>query len=138
MKKITIFICIFLLILTISINSYAKYIMERTLDVANIKIDLTKPKINFLSAITNNEGYNNYANRTHTVTVKLLAIEENLKEEYFLENVVWLLDNEEIKEIDERVHSSHYRDTINYEITLKDIKGNGKLKIKIPKRYNYR
>ena len=138
MKKITIFICIFLLILTISINSYAKYIMERTLDVANIKIDLTKPKINFLSATTNNEGYNNYVNRTHTVTVKLLAIEENLKEEYFLENVVWLLDNEEIKEIDERVNSSRYRDTINYEITLKDIKGNGKLKIKIPKRYNYR
>ena len=138
MKKITIFICIFLLILTISINSYAKYIMERTLDVANIKIDLTKPKINFLSATTNNEGYNNYAKTTHTVTVKLLAIEENLKEEYFLENVVWLLDNEEIKEIDERVNSSRYRDTINYEITLKDIKGNGKLKIKIPKRYNYR
>lgn len=138
MKKLKIFICVFLLILTISINCYAKYVIERRLNVANIRIDLTKPEIRFLSATSNNEGYNNYANKTHTVTVKLLAIEENLKEEYLFENVVWLVDDEEVKGIDDNAHSSHYRDTINYEITLNDITGNGKLKVKIPKRYNYR
>ena len=133
MKKITIFICVFLLILTISINCYAKYIMEKTLDVANIKIDVKKPEISFLGATTNNEGYNNYANKTHTVVIKLSAVEENLKDNKLWKDVKFLLDNESATKIKASVHSSYYRDTISYEITLNNITGNGRLKIKIPK-----
>ena len=107
--------------------------MEKTLDVANIKIDVKKPEISFLSATTNNEGYNNYANKTHTVVIKLSAVEENLKDNKLWKDVKFLLDNESATKIKASVHSSYYRDTISYEITLNNITGNGRLKIKIPK-----
>ena len=90
--------------------------MEKTLDVANIKIDVKKPEISFLGATTNNEGYNNYANKTHTVVIKLSAVEENLKDNKLWKDVKFLLDNESATKIKASVHSSYYRDTISYEI----------------------
>ena len=62
MKKVINFISIFIIIVIISINSYAKYVIETELVLAYILVDETKPKIEFISATTNNEGYNNYAN----------------------------------------------------------------------------
>lgn len=138
MRKISILMFIFFTILNININCYAKYISEKQLYIANINIDVTKPKINFISAISDNEGYNKYANKEHTVTIKLSVIEKNLKEDNFREKTIWLVGNEEAKEIKTSIYSSHYKDTIKYELTLNNLIGNGKLKIKIPKRYNYR
>ena len=95
MKKVITFISTFIIIVIISINSYAKYVIETEIVVAYILVDETKPKIEFISATTNNEGYNNYANSSHIITVKLLATEKNLEENNFLEKTVWMIDNNE-------------------------------------------
>lgn len=132
MKKVITFISTFIIIVIISINSYAKYVIETEIVVAYILVDETKPKIEFISATTNNEGYNNYANSSHIITVKLLATEKNLEENNFLEKTVWMIDNNEASKSRMDVHSSHYNDTMSYEIDLYGVKGNGKLILKIP------
>ena len=131
MKKIIAFLFMFFIITTICINSYAKYVFERSLMVSDIKIDETKPKIEFISATSDNEGYNNYANQTHTVTVKLVATEKNLEENNFTKKSIWMVGDKEISNI-KKVHSSHYRNTLSIEATLSGIKGDGKLILKIP------
>ena len=65
---------IFLAIICININIYAKYIFDATYTIANIDIDRNPPKIELVSLENTNTGYEKYANQTHTITAKIKVI----------------------------------------------------------------
>lgn len=135
MKKIKTKIYISLLILNVilTICSFvnAKYIFENQFTIANINIDRTKPIIKIIDIQNSNTGYENYANKTHTIKIKLEIKEKNIKQIN--------MDTEHIKvKINEK-----YINTANikmekidnnkeiYQIELKNLNENGKLTIEI-------
>ena len=134
LKKILLLIIIFITV--ISMNSFVqgKYIFEYTSTVAKIDIDRNPPKIELISISNTNTGYEKYANKTHTITVKVKVIEKNIKENLFNKNtIIANIENTrvnpeqlEIKEIEKT------SDSIVYDIILKQLNGNGDLVIKIP------
>lgn len=135
--KIKSFLVIFLILLLISINSIsnAKYIFDFEFDVADLNIDRTKPKIEYISVYNNNLGYEKYANKTHIIKVNVKVTEKNIGQD--------ILENDEIKlkVNDKFVNNSEIVvklieknvDSYIYEITLKNLTGNGLLDIVIEK-----
>lgn len=135
--KIKSFLVIFLILLLISINSIsnAKYIFDFEFDVADLNIDRTKPKIEYISVYNNNLGYEKYANKTHIIKVNVKVTEKNIGQD--------ILENDEIKlkVNDKFVNNSEIvvklieknADSYIYEITLKNLTGNGLLDIVIEK-----
>ena len=108
MKKIITFLFVFLISIFICINSYAKYVIENTSLVANINIDGEIPKIEFLSVSNTNEGYNKYANKTHTIIVEFRIKEKNIKKnnieagiKFFLDDIQFNPSGKEIKKKEE-------------------------------------
>ena len=81
LKKIIISLCLFFILASLSINSYAKYMIEDIKIVANINIDGEIPKIEFINIENTNKKYNKYANRTHTITIEIGINEKNIKED---------------------------------------------------------
>ena len=79
MKKIVTLLCVFFVITFLSVNSYAKYVIENTNLVANINIDATPPKIELIYVTNSNENNNKYANKTHTIVVQFRVVERNVK-----------------------------------------------------------
>ena len=84
MKKIKtkIYISLLILIVILTICSFvnAKYIFENQFTIANINIDRTKPIIKIIDIQNSNTGYENYANKTHTIKIKLEIKEKNIKQ----------------------------------------------------------
>ncbi len=117
----------------IFINSIvnAKYIIENQFEIANLNIDRTKPKIELISIDNTNSEYKNYANKNHTITIKLKIIEENIKSINFdKEHIKSKLDNNYIN--GDSMNLEKIEDRQNekiYEIKISNISGNGNLKI---------
>ena len=132
MKKLIVFLCIFLTIGLLCISSYAKYVIENTSLVANINIDGEIPKIEFLSVKNSNEKYNKYANKTHTITIELRVKERNIKKDNTKANIKFLLDDTEFRPRTWELSRRKSGEYVYYKITLYEISGNGKLIIKIP------
>lgn len=134
MKKKIVFLFIIIGIIMITPNIYAKYIIEYTNTVAKINVDMILPKIELISIKNTNTSYENYANRTHTITAKIKVEENHIKENNFNKNHIKILVNNkentpngyEIKEL------SRQNNIIYYQIQLNGILGDGDLKIKIP------
>lgn len=128
------FIGIFILI-SINTISSAKYIIENTIDVANMNIDRTKPKIELIEIQNTNTNYPKYANKTHTISFKIKVTEKNIKENNFVKdffgfklyenNINIAEDNFSIKEIESTNEGKIYK------IDIKGIIGNGKLSMQI-------
>ena len=124
------FLGIFILI-SINTISSAKYIIENTIDVANMNIDRTKPKIELIEIQNTNTNYPKYANKTHTISFKIKVTEKNIKENDFVKdffgfklyenNINIAEDNFSIKEIESTNEGKIYK------IDIKGIIGNGKL-----------
>ena len=70
MKKKIAFLLTFIIIVLINTNIYAKYVIEYTNTVANIKIDNIPPSIQLMSINNTNTLYGGYANQTHTIKVQ--------------------------------------------------------------------
>lgn len=127
----TIFIIIFCILINTVVN--AKYVIENEFEVANLNIDRTKPKIELIDIVNTNTGYENYANNTHTVTIKLKIIEKNIKNIYFdkehikikLNDIYINMDFTKLEKIEDIENGKIY------QIQLKNIDGNGKLKIDV-------
>lgn len=132
MKKLTVFLSIFLTISFLCVNSYAKYIIENTSLVANINIDGEIPKIEFLSVDNTNKEHIDYANKTHTITIKFAVKERNIKEDNTLDSMKFLLDDEQFEPKNKDITTRKTREYVYYTITLTGITGNGKLKLVIP------
>lgn len=132
-KKRIIWIIIVVLILFNTI-SYGKYIIENTYTVAHIKIDCQIPIIKKIKIENTNIGYEKYANQTHQIKVKIQVKEKNIKENHIFEPN-WLTarigetiiptEKITIKEV------AKYDDIIEYDLLLKNLEGNGRLKINI-------
>lgn len=122
-----------MLIISISSTIQAKYIFQYQFDVAKLNIDRTKPKIELLSIENSNTTDKENANKSDIITIKIKITDRNLKE-VFLNN-----DYLNIKINDEYVdYVSIKSDKIEdityggiYQIELKDLEGNGNLKVDI-------
>lgn len=125
------FIIIFCILLNNCVN--AKYIINNEFCIANLNIDRTKPKIELIDIKNTNTEFEKYANKTHTITIKVKIIEKNIKNIYF--------DQEHIKvKIDTNYISSKniklekiedIQDGKIYQIQLNNLEDNGNLKVEI-------
>ena len=131
MKKLAVFLGVFLVMIMININVFAKYVIEDECLVAEVEITGKIPKIELIDIKNTNLGHTNYANRTHNITVKIRVIEKNVKEENLNSNTVFLLDEKEITPKYSIKQISKTDEYIDYEINITKINGNGNLKIKI-------
>ena len=109
----------------------AKYSMQNEFYIANIDIDNTKPKIEIISITNDNVGYNGYANKNNIINIEVKFTDKNIENIFLDENhIKFKLDDENatignisfIKQKDETMEKI-------YKIELKNIEGNGKLKI---------
>lgn len=132
MKKLTVFLCIFLTMSFLCVNSYAKYIIENTSLVANINIDGEIPKIELLSVDNTNKEHKDYANETHTITIKFAVKERNIKEDYIADNMKFLLDDKQVYPKTKNIIRRETREYVYFTVTLTGITGNGKLRVIIP------
>ncbi len=131
MKKIIVLLVIFFIIISICITSYGKYIFSDVKIVANINIEGKPPKIEFTSVTNTNKGYEKYANRSHMIRVIFKVTEEKIKTNNIENNIIFLLDDSPCV-LEETHYWSKAGNEIFYTYLLNEIKGNGRLKIKIP------
>lgn len=124
-----------IVIFCVLFNTYvnAKYVIQNEFYIANLNIDRTKPKIELIDIKNTNTGFEKYANKTHTIVIKVKIIEKNIKNIYF--------DKDHIKvKIDENYINSeniklekieNIQDGRIYQIELNNLQGNGNLKVEI-------
>lgn len=130
LKKIAIIILISISIILISTIINAKYIFQNEFYIANLDIDRTKPKIELLSITNTNKGYEKYANKTHTIAVTIQITDKNLKDVFCdKEHIKIKIDDVYINPTNLEITKINNSKENTYEIKLKNIKENGKLKI---------
>ena len=133
MKKRVVFLFIIVIIIFMQEKSFAKYVIEYTNQIAQISIDTKKPEIQFTS-YTNTNSYKAYANKNHTIKIRISVVESNVKENYFdTEHVKILVAGNEVipnKYTIKKVVGST-KMTI-YELEISGIEGDGALQVKIP------
>lgn len=120
-------------VISISTNIYAKYIFQNEFYIANLNIDRTKPKVELLSINNSNTGYENYANKTHTITIKVKITDKNLKNVMLDKNYVKIKINDKYVN-NVNIKSDKIQDIIDgeiYKIELNNLEGNGNLKVDI-------
>lgn len=131
-KKIYIFILIiFLFIISINNKVHAKYFFESTLDIANLNIDRTKPKLEVIDIKNTNTGYEKYANKTHTITLKVQITEKNIKDISLNKENISIKVGNNIVKIDSVncKQISHNGEKYVYDVVLTGIKDNGNLEV---------
>ena len=124
---------IFIIIITILINTVvnAKYVIENKFDVANLDIDRTKPVIELIKIENNNIGYENYANKTHEISITIKIKDKNLDKVFIDKEHTNIKINDKNIQI-EGIEFTKLQDSKEeqlYKIKLKNITENGKLKI---------
>lgn len=122
-------------IFTVSISTIinAKYIIQNEFYVANLNIDRSRPEIELIDVKNTNIGFEGFANDTHTITIRLKIIENNVKNIYFdKEHIKAKVDSNyvdaETMKLD-KVENS--QDEEIYQIQLNKLKFNGSLKIEV-------
>lgn len=128
---IILFISIF--IISISTTIHAKYIFQNEFYIANLNIDRTKPKIKLISITNSNSDYESYANKTHTITIKVEITDKNLKDVVLdKEHVRIKINNEYVNCAN--IKSNKIQDIADggiYQIEINNLDGNGNLKVDI-------
>lgn len=132
MKKLIVFLFVIFMVSLLCVNSYAKYVVDNTLLVADINIDGEIPKIEFSSVDNTNKERIDYANKTHTITIEFGVRERNIKEDNTLDNMKFLLDDDEFNPKNKNVAKTSMGEYVYYTVTLTGITGNGRLKLKVP------
>ena len=125
------FISIF--VISISTTIHAKYIFQNEFYIANLNIDRTNPDIELVSIENSNIGYESYANKTHTITIKVKITDKNLKDVFLDKNHVKIKINDEYVD-NASIKFSKIQDITDggiYKIELSNLEGNGNLKIDI-------
>ena len=86
-----------------------------------------------LNINNNNIGYEGYANKTHTITIKIKITDKNLKEVNLDRNHMQIkIDDEYVKNVNvksKKVQDIEYGGI--YQIELSNLDGNGKLTVDI-------
>lgn len=131
-KKIYISLIIFLLVIGIQSNIYGKYVIENSFEIATISTDETKPVISYYGERNSNIKYPTYANKTHTVTIRIKVVEKNISINNLLEKTKVLVggleEKDKIVEIKKTVGSSKMS---VFDITLENLTGNGIVELEI-------
>ena len=121
------------MIFILSINTIvnAKYIIEKEINIANLNIDRSKPKIELEEIKNTNINFEKYANKTHTITLKIRITEKNIKEiNLNKKNIVITVGNKEVELENLKIEKLEEKENSKiYKIELKEIKGNGNLKV---------
>ena len=127
MKKVLAIIILNILIISFCTNIYAKYVVQEEFCIANLNIDRTKPKIELVNISNTNTEYPEYANNEDTITIKIKVIESNIKNVFLDSNhIKAMIDNTQVEE--KSIIISDLGQNI-YQIQLKNLKENGKLKL---------
>lgn len=117
----------------ISTATYAKYIYQNEFYIANLNIDRTKPKVELIKISNNNVGYESYANKTHTVTIKLNITDKNMKHVNLNNNYIKVKINNKYVDY-AKIKVNKIQDIIDgsiYNIELNNLDGNGNLEVEI-------
>ena len=132
-RKLLVIFFISMFVISVSTTIQAKYIFQNEFYIANINIDRTKPKIELVSVQNSNIDYKNYANKTHTITIKLKITDKNLKNVSLdKEHIKTKIDNKYMDNVN--VKSSKIQDIVYgaiYKVELSNICGDGKLKVEV-------
>lgn len=128
--KILIILLISVFIILVSTVIKAKYIFQNEFDIANFNVDRTKPQIELVGISNTNKGYENYANKTHTIIVTVKITDKNLKSIFCdKEHINVKIDDNYINlENMNIIKVGNSKENI-YQIKLTDIKEDGKLKV---------
>lgn len=127
MKKVLAIIILNILIISFCTNIYAKYVVQEEFCIANLNIDRTKPKIELVNISNTNTEYPEYANNEDTINIKIKIIESNIKNVFLDSNhIKAMIDNTQVEE--KSITISDLGQNI-YQIQLKNLKENGKLKL---------
>ena len=124
-KKIKIFVSVilsFIIFFSFSII-YAKYVLQNEFDIANINIDGTKPKIEFVNITNTNSEYPNYASKKHNIIVRIKISDKNIKDIFLDKEHVKVKIAEKIVE-KPNIKFTKIQDLVNckiYDIELKDL-----------------
>ena len=134
----TVYLLITILFL-ISINtiSNAKYILDSTIQIANLDIDQTKPKIELIDVQNTNKNYEKYANKEHTISLIVKITEKNIKDISLDKNnleLTLIQDNENriVSEYELKVSKiEQNEENYIYQIDITGLKENGIFNVKI-------
>lgn len=124
-----------LVIFLLSVNTItsAKYVIDKNMLIANINIDRTKPVIEVIQIKNTNEGYEKYANKTHTITVTIKIIEKNIKDVYLdKQHIDLFVGDKSVIPNNLTVNKIQANENI-YELVFNGISENGNLNINIKK-----
>lgn len=109
--------------------------MQKEFYIANLNIDRTKPYIELVNINNTNIGYEQYANKTHIITINVKIVEKNIENIFFdNEHIKIKVGNDYISS--EKITFTKIQDIENgklYEIKLINLEGNGNLEIEILK-----
>lgn len=134
-RKIAFCIVLFLVVVGIQTTIYGKYIIENNFIVATVTTDEALPEISLYGVRNTNSTYVKYANKTHTLTVRIKVSEKNIKiNNLNSENIKVLVGGiEEKDKIQEVTRTAGSTKMSIFDVALKDLSGNGKLELEIPK-----
>lgn len=129
-RKIWIITTILLILMQNNI-SYAKYIFDYEQIIFELDIDRTAPKVEILEITNTNQGYEQYANKTHEILVKIKIYDNHQLINHLTDFVIFVNTKESncTKEIKILEQTENY---IIYQLNLTDITGDGELFINIP------
>ena len=133
--SIKLFVILIISIFAISICTtiYAKYIFQNEFYIANLDIDRTNPKIELISINNSNIGYEGYANKTHTIIIKVKITEKNIKNIFLdKEHIKIKINEQNIEDASLKVNKTEdILDGGIYQIELNNLQGNGILSVDI-------
>lgn len=126
-------ISIFMSILWISQKIEAKYISEEQKIIGVLKIEHIKPKVELEKIENTNWNYEKYANKNHTIKIKINVLEKNLKQDAMAEEqvVIKIKENKVIPQVLKVKKIEEIVGKITYEIEIKGIQEEGLLTIEI-------
>lgn len=128
-------ICIILTIVFVmfgwNYKSFAKYIFKYEETVFELDIDRTLPKAEMIQITNTNTDYENYANKTHEILVKIKIYDNHQLINHLTDFAIFVntKENNCTKETKILEQTENY---IIYQLKLTDITGDGELFIKIP------
>jgi len=128
MGKKILFLFIIILSFALIIISKAKYVKTSDITIAKIDIDIIIPEVKIMNI--QNVMYKENENFNFDVIINLKVIENNLKENK-INNIKFLVDNIEMNDLDFKIAESK-SGIIEYEVRLKRLNKNQKIKISIP------
>lgn len=128
MGKKILFLFIIILSFTLIIISQAKYVKISDITMAKINIDTIIPEVKIMNI--QNVMYKENENFNFDVIINLKVIENNIKENN-IKNIKFLVDNIEMNDLDFKVVECK-SGIIEYEIKIKRLNKNQKVKIVIP------